>query len=78
MKCVLSTLAVALCMFSLTSALDKRYFIPFGAENGDETLVDLSKGIGTSKSDDGTFLVDVEHIPFFNMTSNTKIQVSYN
>lgn len=55
-----------------------QYFISFGSENGDEVLVDLSNGIGVGSQDDGIFFVDVEHIPFFDLTSNTRIQVRKN
>lgn len=68
---------ILLCTFLYNSALDKQYFFPSGSSNGDIVLVDVSNGIGLDRSDDGAFPVDIEHIPFFDLATNTKIQVSY-
>lgn len=69
---------ILLCTFLYNSALDKQYFFPSGSSNGDIVLVDVSNGIGLDRSDDGAFPVDIEHIPFFDLATNTKIQISPN
>ena len=67
-------LNVFLCLFGCNLAKDN--FFPHGKSNGDEVLVDLSKGIGVKENSNGLFIINnTHHIPFFSIKSNTRIQV---
>lgn len=61
----------------IVSALELTNFFPFGAENGDTTIIDIEKGIRLTKhvSDDNYFIT-TSHIPFFHRKNNTIAQVS--
>lgn len=61
----------------IVSALELTNFFPFGAENGDTTIIDIEKGIRLTKhvSDDNYFIT-ASHIPFFHRKNNTIAQLS--